>query len=159
MFTVIFYGYNTNVNKQTFVLTEGKHMNMKRLLRFYYCAESLDRAFDNIILRRACESARSMREGGEIAEELCKLIEKRRELAVLWERLDGVLGEMDKGDAEFLERYAGSREGMRSFGDDGLKRIRRLTAKISRRLSLDGLNGAVAVLDGYYCLLSAVKRG
>lgn len=129
-------------------------MKTKRILRFYFYADSLNRAFDNIIYKRACSSAGGAREGGEIAEGICGLIAEKCELGELWEYLDRGAAALTGEELAALESYARLRCGIKRLGEEERKRIRRAAVKFTRRLrGISRFSAALALVDKYYCLI------
>ena len=59
-------------------------MKYKRILKFYFAAERVERAIDNLILKLACGSANPAVEAAECAEKIIGLISAKRELSGLW---------------------------------------------------------------------------
>lgn len=106
-------------------------MNIKGLLRFYFRAERLNSAVDNIIMRKACLSYRAYGGGEAVAEELCGLISDKAALCRLYGYLDGVMSRLDSAVRGELARYCGTRRGE---GDpDRLPAMRRAVAAFTRR--------------------------
>lgn len=130
-------------------------MKIKKLLRFYYSAGSLNKALDNIILRAALSSGADTYSGCEkFAEKMAAVIEDKTKLADLWARLNLVLGAMTERDRVTLKRYAAARCG--ADGGDN-KEIHRAVVKFSRRASglLKGAEEEYRILCAYRCLISS----
>jgi hypothetical protein len=151
MFSVILCGYNTNVNKvkQTFATGENG-LKTKRVLKFYFCADTLNTVFDRAILFRAYASAGSAREGGVVAEEICKLIESKQKLHSLWLYLNGVINTFDEKEKEVLKFFALYRGG-EEIEEEKLKRIKSVAMKFRRRArGLDCFKEEFRIVEEYY---------
>ena len=129
-------------------------MKIKRLLRFYFSAGSLNRALDNIITRLALSSGQDVYSGcEEYFDKICKLLEDKRRLGELWARLDGVLGNMTEGDRAALKLYAAARVGVKG---DEKREIHRAAVKFARRAAglLNSGEELYKVMCAYRCLIS-----
>lgn len=128
-------------------------MKVKRVLRFYFSAESLERAFDNLIIKYACNSAYSYA-GYSCADAICKIIGEKKELSTLWGYLDGVIGGLSETERLSLETYAAMRCGIKKLCDDKRKEIKRAAMKFTRRARrLASFENALGLVGKYYCLL------
>ena len=127
-------------------------MKVKRILRFYYCADSLERAFDNLILKIASSFDGS---GFDCADRLCRIIGEKSELAALWDYLDGIISRLPEDDNAALGEYARLRCGIKRLAPDEIKRLRRAVIKFKRRARrLDGFKRGTELVGKYYCLTS-----
>ena len=128
-------------------------MKVKRVLRFYFSAESLERAFDKLILSNACSSA-LVRGGYSCAEEICNLVGEKQELSKLWGYLDGVMGGLSETERLSLENYAGMRCGIKKLCEMKQKEIKRAAMKFTRRARrLESFDKALNLVGKYYCLI------
>ena len=127
-------------------------MKVKRILRFYYCAEGLERAFDNLIMKIATSSFdKSCFQG---ADRLCRIIEEKSELSRLWEYLDGIIPRLSEEERASLEEYAKLRCGIKKLDADDVKRLRRAVVKFKRRARrLNNFSKGVELVGKYYCLI------
>ena len=129
-------------------------MKIKKLLRFYYSAGSLNGALDNIIMRTALTAGGDTYSGcAAYADKIADVVEAKAKLADLWARLNAVLGAMTDRDKLTLIRYAALRTGV---DGEEKREIHRAVVKFTRR-ALHILNGAeeeYAILCAYWCLLS-----
>lgn len=129
-------------------------MKAKAVLRFYFSAEKLEGAIDNLILKTALSSEESFN-GEKCAEKIISLICAKQKLANLYGFLDGVLCGFDKEEIAVLRSYSLMRCGISKLTDERIKLIRKLTVRFSRRAK----NGIARHADGlkliahYYCLL------
>lgn len=129
-------------------------MKIKNLLRFYYSADSLNKTFDNLIMRLALAAGEDAFSGcGRYAERMAEIVEVKAELGDLWARLDKVLSAMTEGDRLTLKRYAALRVGP----DCAFKReIHRAAVKFARRAGgiVAGGGRAYKILCAYRCLMN-----
>ncbi|MDE6868145.1 MAG: hypothetical protein K2J83_03260 [Clostridia bacterium] len=127
-------------------------MKVKRLLRFYYCAEGLERAFENLILKIALSSyGKSCFYN---ADRLCRIIDEKSELNKLWNYLDGIIPALSQEERTSLKEYAEMRCGIKRLCGEDFKRIRRAVVKFKRRARrLDGFTRGAELVGKYYCLL------
>lgn len=134
-------------------------MKSKQLLRFYFGAETLNRAIDNLILAEACLSGRSPGNGESYAGKLGILIGHKAQLGALWEYLDRVLRGMSGKERAVLENYAATRHGLSSI-DGGERRIvHAAVMKFCRHArGLDRWSEAVGLVGKYDALTYKEKR-
>lgn len=127
-------------------------MKIKRILRFYYCAEVLERAFDNLIMKIATSSFDKSCFPG--ADRLCRIIAEKSELSRLWGYLDGIIPSLSEEERASLEEYAKMRCGIKKLGADDVKRLRRAVIKFKRRARrLNNFSKGVELVGKYYCLI------
>ena len=129
-------------------------LKVKKVLRFYFSADSLERAFGNLILNSAYSSAYSY--GGEYAEKICSLIGEKQELSELWSYIDGVMNELSEEEFAALKGYAGLRCGIKNLCVEKRREIKRAAMKFRRRAKrLESFENALGLVGKYYCLLTA----
>ncbi len=90
-------------------------MKTKLLLRFYFYADGVERAIDNLIIAVACSGANAE----QTAEKIIYLRECKDRLSELWAYLDNVVSGFDT-EADILRGYI---EGREDIGDKALKRV------------------------------------
>ena len=73
-------------------------MKSKRLIRFYFAADELNCALDNLILQNACNTRDFVRGGEFYAERIIEIIEIKSELGRLWNYLDKVMEGFGEGE-------------------------------------------------------------
>ncbi|MGN0817583.1 MAG: hypothetical protein ACI4L9_01320 [Candidatus Coproplasma sp.] len=130
-------------------------MNVKRLLRFYFSADKLNCALDNLIMRCACGSANSAAGGAACAERILELISAKRSLSLLWGYLNGVMQGFCEEDGELLLTYAYMRSGLTKLNKEDAKSFRRVTVRFSRRArNADRFTEGIRLVNSYYALLS-----
>lgn len=128
-------------------------MKIKRLLKFYYFADSLNSALDGAVYRLAVACGRDLYNGCEYyAEKMAELVEVKGKFGGLWARLDCVLGAMTEADNRALKRYAAMREG---GTEEERKQIHRAVVKFSRRASnlLSKVDSEYRLVCAYYSLI------
>lgn len=130
-------------------------MKCKRLLKFYFYAESLNTALDRLITAVALKSQERAGGGEECAERIIEIIREKDELSRLWNYLDGVLKSFSESEIQILKFYGGLNSGLYSLNKETIKKIKTAAIKFSRRARfiLRYENAVRLVLD-YYCLLS-----
>lgn len=127
--------------------------NSKRLLRFYFKADELDGALNNLILSNACRSAACEGRGAYYAERIIALTEAKSKLSALWQYLDGVMLALKSEDVEPLKRYAFMRCGIRRLELDEQHEIKRAVIKFTRHArSLERYADGMRLVGEYYCL-------
>lgn len=127
-------------------------MECKKLLRFYYNAENLNKALDNLILAGACRQD-FLRGAQACAEKILDIIYAKERLGELWAYLDGVIGKICGRGREVLSFYGTTRAGLMSMPDDVRREIKRYAARFTRRLrNLNGYGEALRLLKAYYAL-------
>lgn len=128
-------------------------INSKRLMRFYFRAEELETALDNLILSRALRSAEGVRDADYYAERIIGIIEAKGQLCELWQYLDGVMATLTSADRQALEGYANMRCGVRKLEDAQRLAIKRAQIKFLRHArALDRFSDGVRLVGRYYCL-------
>ena len=129
-------------------------MKSKRLLRFYFKADELDRALDNLILNYACRSADCAKGGEFYAERIIVLIGAKEGLSELWHYLEGVISELKEDEVQTLKSYALLRFGIKKLDADSQKRIKCAVIKFTRHArSLERYAEGVRLVGEYYCLM------
>ena len=124
-------------------------MKPKKILRFYFGADSLERAFDNLIMGKALNF-----EGDalETAERLCSVIGEKIRLKELWNYLDGVFLTMPEEDKKALINYSSRRD--IPLSDTEWKAAKRAVIKFMRRARrLEDFTDDFTILKKYYCLI------
>ena len=124
-------------------------MKPKKFLRFYFGADSLERAFDNLIMGKALNF-----EGDalETAERLCSVIGEKIRLKELWNYLDGVFLTMPEEDKKALINYSSRRD--IPLSDTEWKAAKRAVIKFMRRARrLEDFTDDFTILKKYYCLI------
>lgn len=122
-------------------------------MRFYFRADDLDRAIDNLILVNACKSANSAYGGEYFAERILKLIWAKSQLADLWNYLDGVVGELER-ERETLKSYALARCGISNLPCERRREIKRALVKFTRHARrIENFAEGARLVNRYYCLM------
>ena len=123
-------------------------MQTKKILRFYFSADSLEKAFDNLIINKACAP---YSDSLETAEAICSVIGDKIQLERLWTYLDGVLSTFTKEEREILSDYSAQ-----CVRQNDYKAVKRAVIKFTRRARrLEEFGGDILVLNKYFCLIRA----
>ncbi len=134
--------YNTTMkNKQMFtsVCERGKNsIKCKRLVKFYFFADGVDRAFDRLIGRLAL----SAEEGERAMEKILRLTECKDSLSRLWEYLRGVITSLGE-DGAILYAYASGQRLTKKVKNRVLMKFRR------RAKYVNNYAEALEILDKY----------
>lgn len=128
-------------------------MKSKAILRFYFKADDLNRAIDNLILASACRSASSAR-GVDCAEKILSLISVKDSLSELWGRIDSVMEKLGEPDRRTLKYYSALRCGISKLGEEEQREIRRAVIKFKRHAgAVERCAEGLRLVGEYYCLL------
>lgn len=124
-------------------------MKTKGILRFYFSADSLNEALDNLIMRLACAFDA---DGSKLSERLCRIVGEKCDLERLWAELDDILVSFSKEERAALKGYS-SRRALRAEGERG-RFVKRTVIKFMRRARrLNGFGEEMATLGRYSCLV------
>lgn len=131
-----------------------KVLKIKRVLRFYFSADSLERALNNLIIKGAYSSAYSS-ECEKYAEKICDLIGEKQSLSRLWEYLDKIMNGLSVDERGVLKSYARMRCGIKKLCGERRREIKRAAVKFTRRARrLESFTEALGLVGKYYCILS-----
>ena len=126
----------------------------KRILRFYFKADELNRALDNLIINCACSSADCTKAVERYADKIIKLIGAKGELAGFWRYLDGVISALNERDRDTLREYSLMRCGIKRLNEVRQREIKRAVIKFVRHArSLDRFKEGLRLVGEYYCLI------
>ena len=129
-------------------------MKVKRILRFYYYCDSLEKALDNLILKKAL-AAGEYSTGQKSAEFILSVIEEKKKLSDLWLYIDGIMHKLDGADRVSLKCYAAARGSVESFNEVVRKEWRRAAVKFRRRARrIEEYAEGLKLVGKYYCLLA-----
>lgn len=145
MFVFVFL----NLAKRRWQMRAG----LKKILRFYYSAGSLNDALDMIIERVALNSWKDGE--GECFCKVSAVIEVKGELKDFWARLDKVMTSLKEGDLNTLKRYARMRRGISKLSVGDRREIHRALVKFGRRAQklLENSDRAIKCVYAYYALI------
>ena len=130
-----------------------KELKPKKILRFYFGADSLERAFDNLIMSKALDF-----EGDalETADKLCGVIGEKMKLERLWAYLDAIVSTFSDEERRVLAAYSARRDTPLSDADS--REAKRVVIKFTRRARrLGEFAESYSVIKKYYCLIKSVK--
>ncbi len=128
----------------------GIKMKNKRILRFYFNADALERAMDNKILSYALAD-RDWERGGEYcAERALEIVAAKAALSELWGYLDRVMGELKEGEKEILRKYSLSRRGLKGRAPADRLAVKRAVMKFRRHARrLERFSEGLGIVDEY----------
>lgn len=167
-FSVRIDGYNKN--KQMFKICSenavrreqnggeggrGGNVKSKKILRFYFSAEKLNGALDNMILSCALGAYGDLGACEIRAERMVALIDAKARLSELWGWLDGALALFPETDRAVLERYAKMRGGVTRLGEAERRDIHRVVVRFTRRVEgrLGRFSDGIRLVNRYYAFL------
>ena len=110
-----------------FVFCLERKVKPKKILRFYFGADSLERALENLINVKAYDFGADTL---ATAERLCAVIGEKMRLERLWAYLDGILSVFSAEDIRALKNYASRR--VKPLDDNGRRAEKRAVIKFMR---------------------------
>lgn len=133
----------------------GGNLKSKKILRFYFSAEKLNGALDNIILRYALGAYGDLAGCESRADRMVALIDAKDRLSELWGWLDDALSRFPQTDRTVLEKYAKMRGGTSRLGEEERRIIHRVVVRFTRRVAgnLGRFADGVRLIDRYYTYL------
>lgn len=128
-------------------------MTSKKLLKFYFCADRLNDALDNLIVHSACASGYGPHSFSHYADRVIELVSAKSSLSELWRYLNGIMLTFSGEDKGVLYGYAFMRGGYSALPPERAKSIRRVVVRFMRRAKgLSRYGEALSVLSKYYAL-------
>lgn len=129
---------------------------LKKILRFYFSAGSLNRALDGVILRLAASSWQDLCEGERTFDRVNAVIAVKAELKDFWARLNTVMEKLPRRDLLALEKYAALRTGVSPLDGEDRRAIHSALVKFKRRTGvlLSSSVRAYKCVCAYYALIS-----
>lgn len=124
------------------------NIKLKRVLRFYFSAGSLNDCLNGIITRLAASSWNDICGGERIYDRVCTVIGIKEELRTFWARLDGVMEKLPQKDVLALKQYASLRTGVAVLDKERRRSIHSALVKFRRR----ALNVLISGKRGYECI-------
>ncbi|MGN1104280.1 MAG: hypothetical protein ACI4QI_05325 [Candidatus Coproplasma sp.] len=124
------------------------NIKLKRVLRFYFSAGSLNVALNNIITRLAATSWQDVFGGEHTFDKVNTVIEVKEELKEFWARLNGVMEKFPRSDYEALKKYASLRVGVSPSDNDERRKMHSALVKFRRR----AINVLLSSQRGYRCV-------
>ena len=123
----------------------------KKILRFYFGADSLERAFDNLILSKAFNFYADTL---ETAERLCDVIGEKMKLERLWAYLDGIISTFSETERGVLASY--STRLRPPINGEERREVNRTVIKFVRRAKrLGEFEDNISVMKKYFCLIAS----
>ncbi|MGN1373318.1 MAG: hypothetical protein ACI4VK_04650 [Candidatus Coproplasma sp.] len=132
------------------------NVKLKRVLRFYFSAGSLNDMLDGMITKYAASSWREIAGGVHSFDKVCTVIEVKEELEELWARLDKVMVKLPCDDLLALKKYASLRTGVSKLSEAERRKIHSALVKFRRKtvnLLSSGKRGYECIC-AYYALIS-----
>lgn len=129
---------------------------LKKVLRFYFSAGSLNSALDGVITRLAATSWQECCGGERTFDKVNTVIEIKAELEEFWARLNKVMAKLPSVDLLALKKYASLRVGVLGLDAAERKKIHSALVKFKRRagLLLLSCKRGYACVCAYYALIS-----
>lgn len=125
-----------------------KKVKVKGILRFYFSADGLERAFENLIMKKACAP---FADGLKNAERITEIIEEKTELENLWAYINSVMSGFSEEERGRLREYAARRSKQCICGE---KAVKSAVIKFVRRARrIEEFGKSIEVLRSYYCLM------
>lgn len=125
-------------------------MKSKRIIRFYFSADKLNRALDNLITAEACRFGAEEKR----IERIIEFIEVKKELSRLWRYLDDVMSGIGGSERSILSFYGKFRFGNIRFSAEQRREIKRVVLKFRRRARfLERYGEGIKLVNEYYALL------
>lgn len=126
-------------------------MKSKRLIRFYFSADKLERALDNLIITNAFKTEI---DAEECAGNIIEIIEVKKRLGELWRYLDGIISGLSERERGVLEFYGRTRISLSALDIPRRRAVRRVVMKFCRRARFTERFGeGVRLVGAYYALL------
>jgi len=132
-------------------------VKVKRLLRFYFAADKMNKALDSELFRIAQRSAGDMYcQGEKYFEEAARVIGVKEELSALYARINDVMSRMSAEDIASLKRYAFFRGRLAGLPCAEQAELRRAKVKFLRHAAraIGGALGAYKYVNEYYFALN-----
>lgn len=129
-------------------------MKVKRILKFYFCAERLNGTLDNMITAYAVGSGACAGSCLGYAEKICGVICAKRGMNELWLYLDNIICGLTEEEKRVLKFYGCLRTGVNTFSEETRREIKRVLVKFTRRARrLQTFENAIRLVNRYYCLM------
>lgn len=129
-------------------------MKSKRILRFYFNADILEKAFNRLILNSAYKSAEGIGGGVYYVERILALIAAKDNLSELWKYLDNIISGLCDNDREVLRAYANMRTGIKHLPAAEQKAVKKAVIKLARHArNVERFSEGIRLVNDYYCLM------
>lgn len=130
-------------------------LNSKKILRFYFSADNLNDAMNNLIDKYAYGSVDNTHGCEYYADKVIELINKKDKLSLLWGYINGVMQGFSDYDASVLLAYSSMRVGISKLSKDVQKEIRRVVIRFSRKAErgIARFDDAVRIVNEYYHIM------
>lgn len=131
---------------------------LKKVLRFYFSAGSLNCALDSLAEGIASSSWKDLYGGKHAFDRVGQIIKVKGELSCFWSRLNVVMEKLPQSDLLILKKYASLRTGITKLSASGQQAVRASLIKFKRRAGriINSCPTAYACVCAYYPLISYV---
>ena len=132
------------------------NVKLKRVLRFYFSAGSLNDALDGIITRLAATSWQDIYGGEHTFDRVNRIIAVKEELKSFWARLNGVMEKLPQKDVIALKLYSSLRTGVTALAEGERRQIHSALVKFRRKVGnvISSGGKGYECICAYYALLS-----
>ena len=128
-------------------------MKVKRLVKFYFNVEQLEKMLDGKIRNIAEKSADYNKSCEFFADKILEIISDKAELAGLWGFIDKIISSMSAKNVQALRYYARLRTGFNSLSAGVKRGIKTAAVQFTRHArGIERFRQALGVLNKYYCL-------
>lgn len=125
-------------------------MKSKRLIRFYFSADKLNGALDNLIMKNACGTETN---GEECVNKIIEIIEAKKSLSKLWRYLDSVISGLSEFERSVLKFYGIVRLPLKKLGIERQREVKRVIMKFCRRARfLERYEEGIGLVNLYFAL-------
>ena len=125
-------------------------MKLKRILKFYFSAEKLNKSLDGTITRYALASADYSVSAESCAEKICAVIETKKAFS----QLNGIMCKFGADEVKTLEYYANLRGGILKLPEGARREIKRVLTKFSRKgRGIERFKEGLRAVDAYFAVL------
>lgn len=129
-------------------------MKLKRILKFYFSAEKLNKSLDGTITRYALASADYSVSAESCAEKICAVIETKKAFSQLYDYINGIMCKFGADEVKTLEYYANLRGGILKLPEGARREFKRVLTKFSRKGSgIERFKEGLRAVDAYFAVL------
>lgn len=129
---------------------------LKKVIRFYFSAGSLNSALDSLAEGIAASSWRDLYGGEHAFDRVKQIVKVKGELSCFWSRLNGVMEKLPQRDLLTLKQYASLRTGITKLSTNVQRAVKASLIKFRRRAGgvINSCPKAYACVCAYYPLIS-----
>lgn len=131
---------------------------LKKVIRFYYSAGSLNSALDGLILSVAASSWEEPFGGERAFDRIIEAIGVKEGLSHFWARLNAVMEKLPSSDRLALKKYSALRTGTAKLPQEERRKIHGALVKFKRRASgvLSSCTEEYKCVCAYYAIINPV---